>query len=197
MKGLVNKRFFIYLAMGLAITSLSAESGRDISFGLHFLAGGRYDNVRMCVGSEEGIKGGPIMEIYGDFRVPLGKRDYLSFNLPLMRPVLFASAFQMLQFEPQITYEHHFGPKEKPHYVAGAGLGSAFHYGPDYKSSPDNRGEDFFAWGPLISGFFGKEIPGKRNSWMPGIKVFSSPLFSGEYHTGIVAGAALELHLLY
>ena len=176
------------------ITIISAETGRDASFGLHFLAGGRYDDVRMCVGSDEGVKGGPILDIYLDFRIPKGDSDYLVLNLPVMRPILFGAAFQMLQFEPQLTYEFHSGDPDSPHFVLGAGTGLVFHYGPDYKSSLDSRGDDFFALGPLFSGFIGREFQGKKNSWMPGIKVFYSPLFSGEYDTGKVLGAAFELH---
>ena len=192
------KRIILCLIMtGLIAGISSAETDRNISFGTHFLAGGRYDDVRMCVGSDAGVKGGPIMDIYADIRFPLGERDTLAVNIPVMRPVLFGAAFQMLQFEPQVTYERHFGQLDNPHFVFGAGSGIVFHYGPDYKSSSDDRGDDFFAWGPLFSGFFGREFPGERKSWMPGIKVFYSPLMSSEYDSGSVLGAGLELHCLF
>ncbi len=124
--------FSLFLTCFLS-SMVSAESGRDISFGMHFLAGGRYDDVRMCVGSDEGVKGGPIMDIYADLRIPIGEKDYLAVNIPVMRPILFGAAFQMLQFEPQVTYEHHFGDEDISHFVLGGGLGLVFHYGPDYK----------------------------------------------------------------
>lgn len=193
----MKKMILSLILTGLIITVISAETDREVSFGLHFLAGGRYDDVRMCVGSDAGVKGGPIMDIYADIRLPVGDKDNLAINIPLMRPILFGAAFQMLQFEPQIFYEHHLGNPEKPHFVWGGGLGVIFHYGPDYESSRENRGKDFFAWGPLFSGFAGRKFPGEKNSWMPGIKVFYSPLLSDGYDNGTVLGAALELHMLY
>ena len=193
----MKKIILSLITTALFITTLSAETDRSFSLGMHFLAGGRYDDVRMCVGSDERVKGGPIMDIYADLRIPVGTQDYLVLNIPVMRPVLFGAAFQMLQFEPQMTYERHFGREGMPHFVLGGGAGVVFHYGPDYRSSPDNRGDDFFAWGPLVSVFLGREIPAERNSWMPGIKVFYSPLFSEDYDNGNVSGAGLELHYLY
>lgn len=193
----MNKFFLTLIMISLIPTAISAETDREVSMGMHLLAGGRYDDVRMCVGSDAGVKGGPIMDIYADLRIPVGKLNTLAINIPVMRPILFGAAFQMLQFEPQVTYEHHFGTEEKAHIVLAGGSGLIFHYGPDYESSNDNRGEDFFAWGPLLSGFIGMEIPGNRNNWMTGVKVFYSPLFSEDYDNGTVAGAALELHYLF
>ncbi len=190
----MKKCFFALILAFLVISAVFSENGRTVSLGLHFLAGGRYDNVRMCVGSDEGVKGGPIMDIYADLRIPVGNSDYLAVNLPVMRPVLFGAVFKMLQFEPQITYEHHSDVDGSSHSVLGAGTGLVFHYGPDYKSSRENRGDDFFAFGPLFSGFIGREFQGDKNSWMPGIKVFYSPLFSDEYDNGSVLGAAVEIH---
>ena len=191
------KRLYIFIILFfIPLTLSSAEADKDISFGVHFTAGVRYDDVRMCVGSDAGVKGGPIMDIYADLRYPLGDRDFLALNIPLMRPVLFGAAFQMLQFEPQLSYEHHFGPRELPHFVLGGGAGAVFHYGPDYESSLNDRGEEFYAWGPLFSAFIGREFPGERSNWMPGLKIFYSPLISDEYDNGSVYGAALELHFL-
>ena len=33
------------------------------SYGIMFMGGGRYDDLRMCVGSAAGVKGGPIADI--------------------------------------------------------------------------------------------------------------------------------------
>ncbi len=192
------KKFVLFPVLFLYVSAgLPAETGRPVTYGLHILAGGRYDDVRMCVGSDAGVKGGPIMDVYADIRFPVGDRDNLALNIPIMRPILFGAAFQMLQFEPQMSYEHHLGKLEEPHFILGGGLGVVFHYGPDYKSSMDDRGEDFFAWGPLFSGFLGRQFPGENRSWMPGIKLFYSPLLSDEYRDGMVLGTALELHMLY
>ena len=158
------------------------------------MLGARYDNLRMCVGSPAGVKGGPIMDIYFDIRFPVSENGTLALNIPIVRPILFAAAFQMLQFEPQVTYEYYFGTKGKPRAVLGAGLGIVFHYGPDYNSSPDNRGESFFAIGPLFSASIGVQFETNKGNWMPGIKLFYAPLFSTEYPVGTVAGGALELH---
>ncbi|MDC7234094.1 MAG: hypothetical protein PQJ58_12745 [Spirochaetales bacterium] len=178
----------------LLTASLSAQE-RDIRYGLHLMMGGRYDNMRMCVGSPPGVKGGPIMDIYFDVRFPVGDQDYLAVNLPVARPILFAAAFNMLQFEPQLTYEHYFSEDGEPGAVVGAGIGLSFHYGPDFNSSKEDPGESFFAMGPYFSASAGWQFDGDKVDWMPGIKAFYSPLFSGEYpETGQVAGAALELH---
>lgn len=173
---------------------VSAQDSPTVTIGLHLLAGGRYDDVRMCVGSPAGVKGGPIMDVYLDIRFPLENNNFLIVNIPIMRPILFGAAFQMLQFEPQVTFEHRFDNGDKPGFVIGGGLGLVFHYGPDYNSSPDNRGASFFAMGPLFTGSAGLLIEGKYGNWIPGVKAFYSPLFSADYITGQVLGGGLELH---
>ncbi len=189
MKKTVLLFFLIFSAM-----HVFALSDRPVTYGIHVIVGGRYDNVRMCVASPAGVKGGPIMDVYFDVRFPLGEEGTLALNIPVMRPILFGASFGMLQFEPQVTYEHRFGSPGGPRPVLGAGLGVVFHYGPDYLSSKTNRGEDFFAVGPLISGSFGMEFEGKKGYWTPGVKVFYSPLFSPDYDSGLVLGGAAELH---
>jgi len=177
----------VLLAAALAAADEKASPG----FGFHVIAGGRYDDVRMCVGSPAGFKGGPIMDVYFDVVLPVSDSVSVVFNLPVMRPVLFGAAFKMLQFEPQMTVEYTSGDSGL---VFGGGLGGVFHYGPDYKSSLDDRSPDFFAAGPLVSASVGKPIAAKKGYWMPGIKVFYSPLFSADVDFGQVLGASLELH---
>lgn len=189
----MKKTIFIVFLI-LAATHVFALSGRPVTYGIHLTFGGRYDNVRMCVGSSKGVKGGPIMDVYFDVRFPVGDDGTLALNIPVMRPILFGAAFGMLQFEPQLTYEHRFGSSGGIRPVLGAGLGVVFHYGPDYQSSKEDRGKDFFAVGPLISGSFGVEIEGKRGFWTPGLKVFYAPLFSPDYDSGTILGGAAELH---
>ena len=185
-KSLILLSFFI-LASGM----LSAEEKAPLDFGFHVLGGGRYDDVRMCVGSPAGVKGGPIMDVYFDIVMRISDSSAVVLNLPLMRPVLFGAAFRMLQFEPQMTYEYTF---LESGFVVGGGAGAVFHYGPDYESSLDDRSEDFFAAGPLFSASVGRRIEAGQGYWMPGIKVFYAPLFSAEKDFGQVLGAALELH---
>ena len=114
-------------------SSLSAEA-KDVSFGIHFMVGGRYDNIRMCVASPAGKKGGPIADIMFDTKFRVNDNLSIAFNLPVMRPILFAAAFKMLQFEPQFSFEFRKNIKDDKDLIIGPGLGASFHYGPDYKS---------------------------------------------------------------
>jgi len=190
----MKKQYLIFALLVLQTAVLSGQDNSAVTIGFHLLAGGRYDNVRMCVGSPAGVKGGPIMDIYVDIRFPLSEKDFLILNIPVMRPILFGAAFKMLQLEPQLTYEHRFANGEKPGLVLGAGLGLVFHYGPDYNSTPKNPGPSFFAMGPLFSGSAGIVLQGKSGNWIPGLKTFYSPLFSKDYSTGHILGGGLELH---
>jgi len=186
------KKDLIAIACSALLTGvLAAEEKAALTFGVHTIAGGRYDDVRMCVGSPAGVKGGPIMDAYLDVVLRTSDETQLVLNLPVMRPILFGAAFGMLQFEPQVTLE--YAPAESG-FVYGGGLGAVFHYGPDYRSSLEDRSEDFFAVGPLVSASVGKRIDAKQGYWLPGVKVFYSPLFSDDRNLGMVAGAALELH---
>lgn len=188
-KGIIVFSFFLIMT-----TSLLAQD-RPVTYGLHLMMGGRYDDMRMCVGSPAGVKGGPIMDVFFDVRFPVGEQDLLTLNIPVARPILFGAAFNMLQFEPQMTYEHHFATDGNSNAVLGVGMGLSFHYGPDYNSDKVDPGESFFAMGPLFSGFAGWQFKGDKVNWMPGIKAFYSPLFSKDYpSTGTVVGGALEIH---
>ena len=187
----MKKNLIVFSCLVILTGALAAEEKALISFGVHAIGGGRYDDVRMCVGSPAGVKGGPIMDVYFDVVLRTGANTALVFNLPVMRPILFGAAFKMLQFEPQMTFEY---TSVESGFVFGGGLGAVFHYGPDYKSSLDDRGEDFFAVGPLVSGSVGRRIEARQGYWLPGAKVFYSPLFSAEKKFGGVLGAALELH---
>lgn len=189
----MKKYILLFLLFLSSILSVSAQESPEITIGVHLLAGGRYDDVRMCVGSPAGVKGGPIMDLYLDIRFPLSNNDFIILNIPVMRPILFGAAFNMLQFEPQVTYEHRFNKNEAPYVVVGGGLGIVLHYGPDYNSSPENSGPSFFAMGPLFTGSVGILFEGNRGSWIPGVKAFYAPLFSPDYKTGHIVGGGLEL----
>lgn len=177
----------------MAITaSLPAQEARGITLGVHMLGGGRYDNVRMCVGSPPGVPGGPIGELYFDVKVPVSERGAVVFSIPLFRPIMFGAAFKMLQLEPLVTYEHILGGDTGTRPVVGVGTGIVFHYGPDYNSSLDASGESFFSIGPIVHGFAGLTIG--NSSLTSGIRGFFSPLFTPDRPAGIVAGGGVEVH---
>ncbi len=124
----------------------------------------------------------------------------LLFELPVMRPLLFALAFEMLQFEPQISIEFNKNINKKYSLVVAPGMGISLHYGPDYKSDLDNRGKSFFATGPLVSGLIGISSKGKYdNNRIIGIRVFYTSLFSDKtsLSPGTVFGATLESYFQF
>lgn len=188
------KRMTVAIIVLLAIVSsgVGADEKQGISLGIRILAGGRYDNVRMCVGSPAGVPGGPIGEVYFDIRVPVSDAGTVVINVPLFRPIVFAAAFDMLQLEPVVMYEHSLSDEAGTHPVVGAGMGVVLHYGPDYHSSQDDPGDSFFSIGPLLNGFAGLTI-GETN-FTAGLKGFFSPLISPDRPTGVVAGGGLEVN---
>lgn len=188
------KKYFLALCFLFSLILGVSAGDSDVSYGIHVLAGGRYDDLRMCVGSPAGIKGGPIMDVYFDIIIPAGTQGQVIMNIPVARPILFGAAFKMLQFEPQVTYEYRLPLDGGDSLVLGGGLGMAFHYGPDFESSPDDRGEDFFAMGPLFSLSAGYEFLRPAGSWRPGVKLFYSPLVLSEMANGTVLGGGMELY---
>jgi hypothetical protein len=184
-------------AVGILALLISARTAQgaekaDVSFGVLLMGGGRYDNLRMCVGSAAGVKGGPIADIMLVTKYTLSPRYALTFNLPVMRPILFGLRFDMLQFEPEFTFEYKIKVHEKRAFVLGPGLGLSLHHGPDYESDLDNRGESFFAAGPLFSWKFGLafEREGVTRNEI-GLKLFYIPLFAKDRGDGTVLGGAL------
>lgn len=181
----------------LLILSLVAfatqAAGPDVSYGIRVMVGIRYDNLRMCVATPAGKKGGPIADIMLDTRFRLKDDLNLTINLPVMRPILFGIAFKMLQFEPGITLEKTRRLNDRRAIIAGPGLGISFHYGPDYESDKKSRGESFFAIGPYLSAlcaFRGSTESGKTRG--VGLRAFYVPLFSQGQRPGTVAGCAIE-----
>jgi len=180
------------LCAGQTVASETSEGG--LSYGALVMAGGRYDNLRMCVGSDAGVKGGPMADIQLVAKYALSSRRAIAFHLPVMRPILFGAAFDMLQFEPEVAYEHQIPLSGGRSLVTGPGLGVSLHYGPDYESDLDNRGDEFFAAGPYISCLLALASESGNTLGLRGIYV---PLFSDEHSTGTVLGAALELAVLF
>jgi len=189
----------IILLYLLTFTSalISAEKG-DVAFGMHIMFGGRYDTMRMCVASPAGAKGGIIADIMFDTRYYIKDNVTVVFNLPVMRPILFAAAFRMLQFEPQVAIEFSNTMNDKADFIVSPGLGLSLHYGPDYNSDKNNRGDSFFAAGPYISSLFGVGFRGSSEKQkIIGLRAFYIPLFSKDHGIGTVLGGALEGHFSF
>ena len=188
---------------GLAITVFlmfcggipARGAGNDaLSIGALFMAGGRYDNLRMCVATDAGVKGGPMADIQLALKYALSREYSVSFHLPVMRPVLFWTAFDMLQFEPEFTFEYRKPLSGNLSFTTGPGLGVSLHHGPGYESDLDNRGEDFFAAGPYLSYMCGIVF---ESGNVLGLRAIYVPLFSEERSRGTVLGAALEYTVFF
>lgn len=179
----------------LAIGSVFSEESNNKKVGFKVMYGGRYDDVRMCVASDPGVKGGMIADIMLLTRFPLKKKRALSLEIPVMRPILFAAAFKMLQFEPQATLEFKKELSDKKSIIAGPGAGLSFHYGPDYKSDKENQSTSFFALGPIVSGMIGYEkVNEKGYTKRIGIRGFYIPLLTADdaFEHGNVLGVVVE-----
>ncbi len=194
------KRLLTLTSLILASISdpLAQESvKRGFSYGILYMAGGRYDNVRMCVATGGGVKGGPVADIMFLTKYTLSEKAAVTFNLPVMRPLLFALAFQMLQFEPEFTFQYRKVLNDSKAVLTGPGLGVSLNYGPDYKSDLKNRGDSFFAAGPFISWQFGLEFRGRQKTRVAGIRAFYVPLTAKDHPDGTVLGAALEYSMYF
>lgn len=181
----------------LIFVSLSSFADSDkFSFGITIIAGGRYDNLRMCVASPQGVKGGPIADIFLNFTFLIKEDFNIAVKLPVMRPVLFAAAFKMLQFEPEVDFIFKRNINGNLKFIGSAGVGMSFHYGPDYQSGIKDRGDSFFAIGPMITGNVGFGFGSKKEQMLT-LKGFYIPLFSKERDTGTVIGGALDYTILF
>ena len=92
---------WIVIASLLPMAASAQEnlSENTVYFGIKISAGGRYDDVRMCVATPAGTKIGPAMDVSFVTEWGLGDNLVLSLNLPVLRPILFATKFDMLQFD--------------------------------------------------------------------------------------------------
>lgn len=175
--------------------------GKGVDFGFKPMFGGRYDNLRMCVASDAGVKGGIIADIMFLSRFQTSRENLkLALEIPVMRPVLFAVSYDMLQFEPELTFEFSKSLGDKKSLIYGPGAGMSFNYGPDYLSDQDNRGDDFFSVGPMLSGTFGfAKLSKKGNERRIALRAFYIPLFptDGVHSVGTVLGAVIEGHFYF
>ncbi|MCP4678575.1 MAG: hypothetical protein GY854_24300 [Deltaproteobacteria bacterium] len=188
-----------YLIMGGNARAQNTETGDQVILGLKVSAGGRYDDVRMCVGSPKGVKGGPALDVSFFIETGVSQRMSVSINVPVMRPILFGAAFKMLQFEPEATLIFRVPRDGNFDVVVGPSLGVTLHYGPDYQSgrSGEERGPSFFALGPRIGGYLGLDFkrPGETFNFQLGLRPYVTPLFSidsPEDHRGVVVGGLMD-----
>jgi len=189
----MTKRVIAITILLLCTVFISPGEGSPFSFGITYMAGIRYDDVRMCVATDAGVKGGPIGDIQFTTTYTFTPEYALTFNLPFGRPLLFASAFDMLQFEPEFTFEYRIHLENERVMVLGPGLGISLNHGPGYEADLDNRGEEFFASGPFISGLIGWEFTDAEDKKrIIGIRAFYVPLNADDHPDGRSYGAALE-----
>ncbi len=180
--------------------SLCAAANSDSQIGIKIRMGGRFDNVRKCVASQPGTKGGIAADISLFAETPLSEKASLHVDLPVMRPILFALAFKMLQFEPSVSWRFtNTNPDTKNGFTYGPMLGFSLHYGPDYTydAKPDTAKHAFFALGPTIGGYAGYTF--SRSSGQPrfslGVSPYVTPLFSvndPDKRKGVVIGGLLD-----
>lgn len=203
MKTSIAALFFLVLSSPLALAQ-TVDMSDQVIFGIKVKAGARYDDVRMCVATDPGVKGGPAVDITFFTEVGLSRDLSLLVDIPVMRPLLFWAAFDMLQWEPDVTLNFRVpGPGDND-LVVGPSLGMVFHYGPDYRSGEtgDARGPSFFAMGPKLGGYLGLDFvrPGEAFNFQLGISPYVAPLFSiddPQDHQGVVLGGSLDALLRF
>jgi hypothetical protein len=194
---------FIITVLSLALSSskvwADATTNDRMNFGFKIRIGGRYDNVRKCVASKTGTKGGIAADISAFTEFPAGNGALVHIDFPVMRPVLFAAAFHMLQFEPSVALKFADKSSNKVGWVAGPALGVSLHYGPDYNSETSGSGRtpSFFAMGPIVGAYAGMDFrrPGETFNFQLGISPYATPLFGirdPKNHRGIVIGGLVD-----
>lgn len=196
----MNTRTF-FSAIICTIVMANMVFGETTSkYGIKIRMGGRFDNVRKCVASQPGTKGGIAADISLFAETPLSEKASLHIDLPVMRPILFALAFKMLQFEPSVSWRFtHNNPDTKNSFTYGPMLGFSLHYGPDYTydAKPDTAKHAFFALGPTIGGFAGYTFnrPSGQPRFSLGVSPYVTPLFSvndPDKRKGVVIGGLLD-----
>ena len=200
-----TRNWIVFLVAATVLLGAMGEPAADpaasdeIILGVKVRFGGRYDNIRMCVASAAGAKGGIAADIsfFMDFGV--SENWMIHVDLPVFRPILFAAAFKMLQFEPTVTANYRVRTNSSVDVIVGPTLGLSLHYGPDYRStrSGQGRGPSFFAMGPIVGGYIGVDFtrPGEPFNFQLGLTPYIAPLFSiGDpaNHDGLIVGGLLD-----
>ena len=175
----------------LLLITLAIAIFSEVRLGINAMAGVRYDDLRMCVASLAGYKGGPIADGMLMVSSVEKSRRVVGIKIPIARPILFGAAFKVLQFEPEAFIKLDVG--EKGGWQIMPGLGASFHYGPDYNSDLDNRGPDFFAAGPQasFSGIYMFDSIAKKERGI-GLRGFGTLLWGEDNRFGTVAGITVD-----
>jgi len=167
--------------------------------GVKLRVGGRFDNVRMCVASPPGTKGGPAADVSFFIEVPVDNELSVEIDVPVMRPILFGAAFRMLQFEPSVALKFRRESEGGVDFVGGPVLGLSLHHGPDHLSAAEGEGRrpSFFAFGPTVGGYLGLDFkrPGETFNFQLGLTPYLTPLFGvndPDHHFGVVVGGLLD-----
>jgi hypothetical protein len=185
--------FILFFLIILIFSSFSLQKSGNYSYfnlGASLAAGGRYDPVRMCVITPAGVPGGPAFEILAfaceyRFNWFIGIGGYL----PIGRPIIFGTAFRMLQFIPEGVVSFHFPINNFFEILINGGFGGSFHYGPSFRSDFIYRGPSFFAAGPRFSCLVAAHFTVKNNFiFIIGLKPYFEYLISNVIHGPIVGG---------
>ncbi|MDY0058749.1 MAG: hypothetical protein RBU45_02985 [Myxococcota bacterium] len=182
-----------------AVAGATPTADDGVVLGLKVRLGGRYDDVRMCVASGPGVPGGMAADVSFFLELGLAENWSAHIDVPVMRPLLFGAAFEMLQFEPSVSIRRRVRTAGVADVVLGPTLGLSLHHGPDYESerSGAGRGASFFALGPSLGGHVGLDFrrPGESFNFQLGISPQVTPLFSiadPDEHRGWVIGGLLD-----
>ncbi len=185
--------------LSLPAEAQTVDSSNTFIIGVKIRAGGRFDNVRACAASPPGAKGGVAADISWFTELGVADNMVVHIDIPVFRPIMFAAAFKMLQFEPSVTLKFRSVSNGKVDFVGGPTLGISLHYGPDYKSAVkgDKVGKSFFAMGPIVGGYVGMDFkrPGETFNFELGLTPYVIPLFGisdPEHHRGVVVGGLLD-----
>ncbi len=187
------------LAPAPAAAQEASATSDAIIVGVKLRVGGRFDNVRMCVASPPGAKGGLAADISFFTELAADDETTVEIDVPVMRPILFGAAFRMLQFEPSVIVKFRRESEGRVEFVGGPVLGLSLHYGPDYESDSkgEDRGPSFFALGPTVGGYLGLDFkrPGETYNFQLGLTPYVTPLFGiddPDHHFGVVVGGLLD-----
>ncbi len=191
----MNKLLVLFLLF-FSLLTISAQSNKSgFEIGFSFAAGGKYDAVRQCVATPRGVTGGPAFEFGGlvlDYRFD----NWFAFGgyIPLLRPILFGAAFQMLQFMPELIFSLYIPVYFKVDLFLIMGMGGSFHYGPGFDYKGNLVDKPFFAGGPRFSLSFGPRFYiNDRFSISVGLKPYFEYLFnSRDGKAGIVGGGEID-----
>lgn len=188
----------LIIALAASPSAPPADAQPDLRprVGIKLRGGGRYDDVRMCVATPAGVRGGMAGDISLLFELPVGRRVALHFDIPVMRPIVFATATQMLQLEPSAGVLFRAATAPRVHVVGGPVLGLSLHYGPGVDSEPSGPGRtaDFFAAGPILGGYVGLDFvrPGRVFNFQLGLSPYVTPLWRPDGEAGVVVGGLLD-----